>query len=149
MRVRFKVLVAVVAVVMAFAMVAPAGASAPKLKIRLIEFKIKPARGFIAAGTTTFVAKNAGSDEHEIVVVRGDDPAALPTKADGSVDESQIPKADKFGEIGEFKPGKTVSRAFKLSPGSYVLFCNVVQEVEDGTVESHFKEGMYTTIEAS
>ena len=149
MRVRSKVLVAVVVGVIAFGTILPAGASAPKLKIRLIEFKIKPARDFIAAGKTSFVAKNAGGDKHEIVVVRGDDPAALPTKADGSVDESKIPKADVIGEIGEFKPGKTKSKVFKLSAGSYVLFCNIVEKEADGTVKSHFKKGMYTTIEAS
>jgi len=149
MGVRGKVLVALVVGVMAVATIVPASASAPKLKIRLIEFKVKPARDFIAAGKTTFVAKNAGGDEHEIVVVRGDDPGALPTKADGAVDESKIPKADVLGEIEEFKPGKTESKAFKLSPGSYILFCNIVQKEKDGTIESHFKEGMYTTIEAS
>jgi len=149
MKVRSKVLVVLVAGVAAFATVVPAGASAPKLKIRLIEYKVKPARDFVAAGKTTFVAKNAGSTEHELVVVRGDDAAALPTKADGSVDESKIPKADKFGEIGEFKAGKTESKAFKLSPGSYILFCNIVDKEKDGTEVSHFKEGMYTILEAS
>jgi uncharacterized cupredoxin-like copper-binding protein len=149
MRVRYKMLVALVAGAMAFATIVPAGASAPKLKVRLIEFKIQPARDFLAAGKTNFVAKNAGGDEHEVVVVRGDDPGALPTKANGAVDEKKIPKADKFGEIEEFKPGKTESKVFKLSPGSYVLFCNVVEEEADGTVESHFEEGMYTTIEVS
>ena len=146
MRVRFKVFVALVAGVMAFATVAAAGASAPKLKLRLIEFKITPARDFIAAGKTTFVAKNAGGTDHELYVVRGDDPAALPTKADGSVDEKQV---DVVGEIHKFKPGKTGSKVFKLSPGSYIVFCNIVQKEKDGTVVSHFKEGMHTTIEAS
>ena len=146
MRVRSKVLVALVAGVMAFATVAPAGASAPKLKLRLIEFKITPARDFIAAGKTTFVAKNAGSDKHEVVVVAGDDPAALPTKADGSVDEKQV---DVVGEIHKFKPGKTGSKVFKLSPGSYIVFCNIVQKEKHSALESHFKKGMYATIEAS
>jgi len=149
MRVRIKVLVAFVAGVLAFATVAPVGASAPKLKVRLIEFKMQPARDFIAAGKTTFVAKNAGSDRHEVVVVAGDDPAALPTKADGAVDESKIAKADKFGEIEQFKPGKTESKVFNLKPGSYILFCNVVEKGKDGIVVNHFKEGMYTTLEAS
>jgi mRNA-degrading endonuclease RelE of RelBE toxin-antitoxin system len=82
-------------------------------------------------------------------VVRGDDAAALPTDADGAVDESQIAKKDQIGEVEDIKKGKTVSKIFKLKPGSYVLFCNIVEEEEDGTVVSHFKEGMHTVIDAS
>lgn len=149
MQVRVKVLVASVAGVMAFATIGPAGASPPKLKVELTEYKIKPAKEFIAAGKTTVVAKNAGGVEHEIVVVRGDDPTALPRKADGSVDESKIPKADVVGEIEELGAGKTDSKAFKLRPGSYILFCNIVEEEKGAAPVSHFEEGMYTTIDAS
>jgi hypothetical protein len=129
---------------------APAGAKdAPQLKVRLIEFKVKPARDYVAKGKTKVVLKNAGTETHEFVVVRGDDAAALPTDADGAVDESKIPKSDQVGEVEDIKKGKTKSKVFKLSPGSYVVFCNVVDKEKDGTVVSHFKEGMHTTIDAS
>jgi hypothetical protein len=82
-------------------------------------------------------------------IVRGADPAALPTKADGSVDEEQIPKSDEVGELENIKKGKTKSKTFKLSAGSYILFCNTVDTEEDGTVVSHFARGMHTTINAS
>ena len=121
----------------------------PKLKVRLIEFEVNPERDFTAKGKMQFVVKNAGTEKHELVVVRGDDPASLPTDADGAVDESQIPESDKLGEIEEFKPGKTKKKIFKLSPGDYIVFCNVVDEEEDGTTVSHFEEGMHTTINAS
>jgi hypothetical protein len=121
----------------------------PKLKVRLIEFEVQPAREFVAKGKTEIVAKNGGTEKHEIVVVRGDDPEALPTDTDGAVDESQIPKKDQLGEIEEFKPKKTKTKVFKLKPGSYILFCNIVEEEEDGTIVSHFAEGMHATIEAS
>jgi hypothetical protein len=122
--------------------------AAPQLKTRLIEYKIQPARDFIAKGKTTIVVKNAGSDTHEVVIVRGDDPTALTAKADGSVDESQIPKADKAGELEGIKPGKTKSKIFKLRPGSYILFCNIVDKTSTGAL-SHFQKGMYTTIDVS
>lgn len=121
----------------------------PQLKVKLIEFKVKPGRDYVAKGKTKFVVKNGGTEKHELVVVRGDDPGALPTKADGAVDEQQIPDADQLGEIEEFKAGKTKTKVFKLAPGKYVLFCNIVEEEDSGEVVSHFKEGMYTTIEAS
>ena len=121
----------------------------PQLKVRLIEFKVKPARDYVAKGKTKFALKNAGTEVHEFVVVRGDDAAALPTDTDGAVDESQIAKKDQIGEVEDIKKGKTVSKIFRLKPGSYVLFCNIVDEEEDGTIVSHFKEGMHTVIDAS
>jgi hypothetical protein len=126
-----------------------ATASPPKQKLTLTEYQITPALQFIAKGKSTFVAKNSGTVKHEVVVVRGTDPAALPTKADGSVDEDQIPKSDKVGETGDVKQGKTKSKTFKLSTGSYILFCNIIDTEPDGSTVSHFAKGMYTTINAS
>jgi hypothetical protein len=124
-------------------------AKPPKVKVQLIEFQVNPALQFVAKGKINFVVKNAGTEKHEFVIVRGADPAALPTKADGSVDENQIPKRDELGELENIKKGKTKSKTFKLSAGSYILFCNTVDVEEDGTVVSHFARGMYTTINAS
>lgn len=126
-----------------------ATAKPPKVKVQLIEFQIKPELQFIAKGKTKFVVKNAGTEKHELVIVRGNDPAALPKKADGSVDEEQIPKSNEIGELENIKKGKTKSKTFKLSAGQYILFCNIVDTEQDGTVVSHFARGMYTTINAS
>jgi hypothetical protein len=87
--------------------------------------------------------------KHEVVVVRGTDPSALPTKPDGSVDEGQIPKRDKVGETGDVKAGKTKTKTLKLSTGSYILFCNIIDTEPDGSQVSHFAKGMYTTVNAS
>ncbi len=121
----------------------------PTVKVSLIEFQVNPALKFVAKGKIKFVVKNAGTEKHEFVIVRGNDPAALPTKADGSVDEEQIPKSDQVGELENIKKGKTKSKTFKLSAGPYILFCNTVDTEEDGTVVSHFTRGMSTTINAS
>jgi hypothetical protein len=126
-----------------------AAAAPPKVKVQLIEFQVKPALSFVAKGKIKFVVKNAGTETHEFVIVRGADPAALPTKADGSVDEDQIPKSDQVGELEKIKKGKTKSKTFKLSAGPYILLCNTVDTEEDGTVVSHFARGMSTVINAS
>jgi hypothetical protein len=150
MKARRSVFATVAVGAMVLGMTAPAGAKEPpKIKVRLIEFEVQPALDFIAKGKSKFVLKNAGTETHEFVVVRGDDPAALPTATDGAVDESKIAKADEVGEVEDIKKGKTKSKVFKLSPGSYILFCNIVDEEEDGSTVSHFAEGMYTTIDAS
>jgi hypothetical protein len=126
-----------------------ATAKPPKQRLTLTEYQIAPALQFIAKGKSNFVAKNSGTVKHEVVVVRGTDPSALPTKPDGSVDEGQIPKRDKVGETGDVKSGKTKSKTLKLSAGSYVLFCNIIDAEPDGSLVSHFAKGMYTTINAS
>jgi uncharacterized cupredoxin-like copper-binding protein len=126
-----------------------AAAKPPKQKLILTEYQINSALQYIAKGKSTFVAKNTGTVKHEVVVVRGSDPASLPTKPDGSVDEDQIPKSNKVGETGNVKAGKTKSKTFKLSTGSYILFCNIIDTQPDGSQISHFAKGMYTTINAS
>jgi len=126
-----------------------AAAKPPKQNLTLTEYQITPALQFIAKGKSNFVAKNSGTVKHEVVVVRGADASALPTKPDGSVDETQIPKRDKVGEIGNVKAGKTKSKTLKLSAGSYILFCNIIDTEPDGTQISHYAKGMYTPINAS
>ena len=124
-------------------------AKPPKQNLTLSEYQINSALQYIAKGKSTFVAKNTGTVKHEVVVVRGNDPASLPTKPDGSVDEDQIPKSNKVGETGNVKAGKTKAKTLKLSAGSYILFCNIVDTQPDGSQISHFAKGMYTTINAS
>ncbi len=120
----------------------------PAVKVRLTEYTIEPSLKFLAKGKVRLVVKNGGTVKHEVVVVRGNDPAALATKPDGSLDESQIAEADKRGELAGIKAKRTKSKVFKFSPGSYILFCNIVDTEPDGTVVSHFARGMYTTIQA-
>ena len=54
-----------------------------------------------------------------------------------------------MGEIEDVKPKKKKSKTFKLSPGTYIVFCNIVEEEEDGTIVSHFAKGMHTVLDAS
>jgi hypothetical protein len=150
MKRRYGGIAALAAAAMVLGTVAPAAAGKPpKLKVELIEFEVNPALDFIAKGKTKVVAKNDGTEDHELVIVKGDDPLALPIDADGAVDEDQIPENDFVGEIEEFAAGKTKKKTFKLPTGKYVLFCNITEEEDDGEIVSHFAEGMYTTIDTS
>jgi hypothetical protein len=126
-----------------------AAAAPPKIKVKLIEFEVKPTISSLAAGKVRFAVKNAGTELHEFVVVHGDDAAAFPVDADGAVVEEQLPEDAFVGELEDIKVGKTKTKAFKLPAGSYVLFCNIVETEDDGTVVSHFAEGMHTTIRTS
>ena len=98
------------------------------------------------AGDVTFIVKNTGTIEHEVIVLKlaagqtadklpvvdaGDPPASVATGAD-KVDETS-----SVGETGgeNLKPGE--SRTFVvtgMTAGNYALVCNIAQ---------HYQMGMY------
>ncbi len=114
--------------------------------VDLVEWAVRPEVAEVPAGTIAFVASTEHAAEpHELVIVAGDDPEGLPVDADGAVDESGLPEGALVGEIEAFPAGTTCEAAFDLAPGDYVLFCNIVETEEDGTVEAHYAEGMTTS----
>ena len=98
------------------------------------------------AGMVTINASNEGGETHELVVVRADSTAGFVQDDTGKVDEDGFAEGDFVGEITEFEAGTSSSGTFDLTPGTYILFCNIVEEDADGTPESHFMEGMQTTL---
>ncbi|MGH9184905.1 MAG: hypothetical protein ACRD0U_03645, partial [Acidimicrobiales bacterium] len=121
------------------------GSPAATVEIALDEFSIS-VDGEVPVGVVTFEAVNEGEEDHEVVIAQSDT-ADLPTDDDGAADESQLPAGALLGEIEAFPAGESHACDFELEPGSYVLFCNVVEEEEGGEIEAHFSEGMVTTIE--
>jgi len=109
------------------------------LEIKMGDFFFDPKNGSAAAGATTIEAPNEGSVEHELVVFKTDmNPANLPTESNGEVDEEKLDQqAEEKGEIADVEPGDTQSEDFELTPGKYVIFCNL---------PGHYAQGMYGTI---
>jgi hypothetical protein len=126
---------------------AACGGGGTTVDVVLSEWIVNPAVDEAPAGDVTFAAENAGAEDHELVIVRGDDPAALPVDDTGKVDEDALAEGAFIGEIEEFESGSTEEASFDLEAGTYILFCNIVEEEDDGSFESHFQEGMVTTIE--
>jgi hypothetical protein len=122
----------------------PVGSGGTELAVVLDEFSVVPASATAAPGAVRFVADNQGEEPHELVVVRAASAADL-TVEDGQVVEDALAEGDFLGEIEAFPAGETCEGTFELTAGSYVLFCNLVEE-EDGALESHFEEGMQTTL---
>lgn len=113
------------------------------VNVDLYEFGVLPSVDTATAGPITFNANNIGGIDHEMLIVKTDlAPDALPTNADGSVDETAagLQVVDK---IDAFPRNTSQSLTADLGPGNYVLVCNLVQD-QNGTTISHYQKGMYT-----
>ncbi len=115
------------------------GAGGKTLEIKMGYYFFSPADAPADAGPTVIEAPNEGSVEHELVVFKSEmDPAKLPTEANGEVNEEKMDKiAESAGEIADVESGDTKSGNFKLTPGKYVIFCNL---------PGHYAQGMYGTL---
>ena len=127
--------------------VGDAGSSDATIAVQLKEWSVLPARADVPAGTVTFDANNTGTDAHELVVVRADDPAKLPLAADGTVDEGKLPEGAFVGEIEPFPATQRCTGTFQLAAGRYALFCNILEAEADGAKENHYANGMRSAFE--
>ena len=104
--------------------------------VRIIakEMTFKLSTNSAPAGQVTFVVVNEGKLPHEVVILRTDmDAKALPISSSGNkVDEAAA--GDHVGEV-EVEAGTTGAGTFRLTPGKYVLICNI---------EGHYQAGMTT-----
>ena len=96
----------------------------------------------VPAGDVTFVVKNTGTIDHEMVVLKssvafdqlpvtygGDPPAPVASGAD------KVSEAGNVGETGDpnLKPGVTRTFTIKnMVAGSYVLVCNIAKHYPKG-----------------
>ena len=119
-----------------------ATAAGATVDVIMSEWVLEPDPATVSAGKVTFTANNEGEKEHEFVILQTDlAPDALPTKADGSVDEEGA-GLQAVDEIEDIAKGTSADLTVDLVPGKYVLICNVVAEAE-GKTEVHYKEGMH------
>jgi uncharacterized cupredoxin-like copper-binding protein len=116
--------------------------SGGSVAVTLQEFAVGTVPPDAPAGTVTFNITNKGpDDEHEFVVVRTDlDPTALPTKANGAVDE-EGEGIEIVDEVEAIPPGDSGTLEVDLEAGAYVLMCNIYDKAEK---ESHYQKGMRT-----
>lgn len=112
-----------------------------QVQVALAEWSVSPVPAQVAAGRVAFMARNAGQQPHELVVVRAQRADDLPVAPNGAVDENRLPDGALIGEIGPFPPGQNCTGVFTLQPGSYVLLCNIVSN-RNGRPEAHFAMGM-------
>jgi hypothetical protein len=117
--------------------------------IGLTEWAVSVSPTSAEAGKITFEARNTGAEKHEFVIIKTDLAlTALPTKQDGSLDE-EGQGIEIIDEIEEFEAGAPMTLDADLAAGNYVFVCNVVEVQEDGTIESHYRNGMRNLFKAT
>jgi hypothetical protein len=112
------------------------------VEVELLDRDILLGTAELAAGTVTLEISNNGTELHELVVVRADDPAELPLAADGRVAFGKLPMGAFVGEVEPWSPNLACSGTFELKAGRYALFCNILQTEVDGTRDNHYANGM-------
>lgn len=111
-----------------------ADASKGQIRVDMREYAMSATSTEMTAGQVTFIARNAGSTPHELIVIRADAAAdKLPLDA-----PAQKAKEDgKVGGILDIGPGKSMNLRLQLPAGHYVLICNV---------PTHYQLGMRTEL---
>ncbi|MGI8504350.1 MAG: sulfocyanin-like copper-binding protein [Hassallia sp.] len=98
--------------------------------------KFELSQSTVPAGDVEFVVTNKGKMPHEMEVVKTDLTVdKLPVSSDGRLDTDKAGK--EIGEIEEddLKSGATKTLKVNLTPGKYLIVCNL---------PGHFKAGMRT-----
>jgi uncharacterized cupredoxin-like copper-binding protein len=109
-------------------------AQAATIQVTLQQFSVAANPSSASAGDVDFVASNAGSINHELVIIRTDlAPGALPVVG-SQVDENGA-GVQVIDEIPPFAPGTQQTASANLASGAYVLICNV---------PTHYQAGMRT-----
>ena len=118
-----------------------------RVNVTLQEWGVVPDALEIPAGRIYFYVENIGPDDpHEFLIIRiGDTNVQDIPVVDGSLPEDEV---DIIDEIEPFATGSSASIVVDLTPGRYLLLCNIA-EIEDGELESHFELGMRTIFEVN
>jgi uncharacterized cupredoxin-like copper-binding protein len=110
------------------------------VNVRLEDFKVQQDAAVVPAGAVSFRIFNQGPTSHEFIVVRTDrDPDKLPLQRDGLTVDEEGPGIDLLDEVGGLDIDDRQTLDLRLTPGHYVLYCNL---------EGHYLGGMYATLTA-
>lgn len=101
----------------------------PTLYLDLSDFKIVADHATVSAGRVVFGIRNHASMLHELKVIKTDlDPDKLPI--DGAVAKAK--EDGKAGELLNISAGASRKLVLELTPGNYVLICNIAGHYQLG-----------------
>jgi len=102
------------------------------VSIALIEWKLVPGQMTARAGRVSFVVRNDGTMAHEFVVLRSDrHHHGLKVQGGKAVETGRL------GRIPTIPNGTSKRLTLRLSPGKYVLLCNML---------GHYQAGQYAAL---
>ena len=112
----------------------PATPPGPVVPIVLEDYRIRSSVTTVSAGTVTFNVYSRGPSTHELAVFETIRPAdQLPMGSDGLRIDEDSSLLREAGELEQVDIGETETFALRLTPGTYVLVCNM---------EGHYLGGM-------
>jgi uncharacterized cupredoxin-like copper-binding protein len=106
-------------------------AAAGPVTVKLGEWKVAPSTTTVKAGKVTIDGANDGKVTHELIVLRTDKAAA--SLGSGK----RVSEAGSVGELSDLKTGSSAGKTLNLTPGHYVLICNL---------PGHYAAGMHADL---
>ena len=116
----------------------------PQLRVTSREWSFAPATGSLKPGRNEFVLANEGTLAHELIVLKTDLPPSQLPMQNGKADEEKL---HVVGRVPVASAGATGHASMVLSPGKYLLICNLVDQ--GATNVSHLDQGMVASITVS
>jgi uncharacterized cupredoxin-like copper-binding protein len=116
------------AIIVAVALASTSDAASKSSTVKLSEFKVSPSPKSVTHGKVTFTAKNTGSMEHYLVVIKTST-AASKLK----VSNNRASEKGRVGKVDDIAAGTSKKVTLNLKKGHYVLICNI---------PGHYKAGM-------
>lgn len=106
----------------------PSPAGTQTVMVTLGDMWVRPSMSTVKAGKVTFVARNVGAAEHELMV------EPMPIKFDKPGQPTEDAAIGMIEEMGHMGTGRMT---LQLKPGKYELFCNV---------SGHYAAGQHTVL---
>jgi uncharacterized cupredoxin-like copper-binding protein len=104
------------------------------VSVALTEWKLVPEQATVRPGRISFVVRNDGAMAHEFVVLRSDrHHHSLKVK------EGKAVETGRLGEIPLIPSGASKRLTLRVSPGKYVLLCNLL---------GHYQAGQFAALRA-
>src|SRR6266545_893807 len=101
------------------------------VNVTVREFSLKPAAKIVLPGKVTFVVRNVGRVDHELVVLRTNRPA----KELFLASTRDVFEIGRIGKTSPIDAGRTKRLTLTLKPGHYALICNL---------PGHYRAGQFS-----
>jgi uncharacterized cupredoxin-like copper-binding protein len=126
------VAVGVVALLAGPAAPADNATSASVVSVALSEWKLEPGQVTVRGGRVSFMVRNDGTMAHEFLVLRSErHHHVLKLKGGKAVETGRL------GRIPQIAVGESKRLSLKITPGKYVLLCNML---------GHYQAGQYASL---